>query len=197
MKANFKVANGKMTFEVVGEQAKDIWAQVAQIQELFEAEAACGLCGGTDLRYGHRVTAGSQYHYYELVCRKCHGVFQFGQMRASGEIFPKRKDKNKVALPNGGWRKWEDRGVDPDEGEYEPEPPAIPQQRQPAPQQAAPGRQQQPPPRPPAPPQQQQRQAPPAGQGQSARDLAYERDHDGPPIGEPPPARRGRGGDEW
>lgn len=184
MKANFKLKRGAMTFEVLGEQAKDIWAQVAQIQELFEAESCCGLCGSEELRYSHRITKNGGYHYYELICRECYGVFQFGQVKATLEIFPKRRDtKTKQPLPNGGWRKWEERGADPEEGNYAEAPPQqAPPSRAPAPQAT---RQ--------APPQQ-QGQRPPA-QAAPVAERTYEHE-EYPPMGDEPPPR-GRGGERW
>jgi hypothetical protein len=122
MKATLTVGDGALTFEVAGEKAKDIWAQVAQIQELFEAEIKCGLCACDELRYGHRVTKVGGFNYYELVCRACGGVFSFGQRRDTLDIFPKRRDADGKPLLNGGWRKWEDR--DTDDGDFEAPPPA-------------------------------------------------------------------------
>lgn len=199
MKANYKTQSGGLVFEVLGQQAKDIWAQIAQIQSLFEAEVECQLCKTRDLRYDHRITKNGGYNYYELVCRSCGGFFRFGQLKATLELFPRRKDEHGNWLPDGGWKpasvrfggaeeEWGGDEQSASEPVAQQQPP--PQQRQPPPQQRQPPPQQRPPQPPPQrqpPPQQQRHQAPPqqppqqAGSRQSARDLVYE---------DPPPPRR-------
>lgn len=196
MKANYKIKSGQLLFEVVGNQAKDIWQQVAQIQSLFEAESKCQLCEGTDLRYDYRVTKVGSYKYYELVCRNCGGFFRFGQLRETNEIYPKRKDAQGNYLPNGGWRPASARfgGSDDGEGDYgqgappdddfdapvdprQPPPPPAPAQRPPQ----QPQQQRQPPPtrqvHPSGAPAQgapQRQQHPTAGNRHNAQDLPYE-----------------------
>jgi hypothetical protein len=92
MEAQYRTKDGRLVFKIDGEQ-KEIFRQVAQIQEVFEEEA-CGVCG-TDLRYVVRVVEGNQFP--ELVCQnqKCRAKLAFGQNKKGGTIFPKRKRKDR------------------------------------------------------------------------------------------------------
>jgi hypothetical protein len=158
VKANYKIKNGQLLFEVVGNQAKDIWEQVAQIQSLFEAETECRLCGCTELRYDHRVTKNGGYHFYELVCRNCSAFFRFGQLRQNNEIYPRRKINN-VPIPNNGWLPASERfggSQEEGEGDYNQEGPPD-------------DFDQAPPPPPPPPRQAPAQQRPPAGQAPPQR----------------------------
>jgi hypothetical protein len=198
VKANFKIGNGRLTFEVQGEKAKDVWAQVAQIEELFCAETACGLCQSTDLRYGHRVAmkGTKPCHYYELVCRDCGAQFGFGQRQDTGELFPKRKHhETKAALPNGGWRKWGEQSTDPDEGDYydAPQAPQHVDRTQPPPQHVQPpAAQRQPAPQQTQPPPQQTQPAPAQRQPRPAGTMHTPADIPAEAWGDPPPPRRSR-----
>jgi hypothetical protein len=110
MKATYKTANGRLMFEVTGETAKEVFARVADLQEIFEADSRCGCCNGADLRLKHRVVAKGtkKFDYYELECgnSKCRARFAFGQLTEGGGLFPKRKDKEGNWLPNRGWGKY-------------------------------------------------------------------------------------------
>src|SRR5688572_21338136 len=98
MKAQLAISNLK--FELVADNAKDLFQQVAEIQEVFEAETECGLCHVEDIHYSYREVGA--YKYYELRCGACGAQFQFGQKIQGGQLFPKRT-KDKEPLPNGGW----------------------------------------------------------------------------------------------
>jgi hypothetical protein len=107
MKAHYRT--NKMTFEIVGDTPKAVFREVARIQEVFEAESACGLCNRTDLRFVVRTV--DKYEFYELHCG-CGARFSFGQNKEGGDLFPKRKDGT-TFLPNRGWAKWDgNRGDD-------------------------------------------------------------------------------------
>ena len=105
MKATFII--NQLTFELDAEGARELFQQVAQIQEIFEAETSCGCCQSDDIRYSYRVSG--DFQFYELACRKCAAQFRFGQKKGTLELFPKRKDESGNVLPNGGWSKWEPR----------------------------------------------------------------------------------------
>lgn len=113
MKAHYKTANGRLTFEVQGESAKELFSQVATLQEVFEAESVCGVCQGQDLRFQMREV--DDFKFYELVCRKpgCFARFSFGQAKKGGGLFPKRKDSDGNWLPNHGWEKYVKPGSKP------------------------------------------------------------------------------------
>lgn len=127
MKANLKSFNGRMTFEVQAETAKDLFWGLAKIQEIFDAESICGLCQSPNIALSAREVDDNKY--YSLRCRECYAEFRFGQKKAGADLFPKRKDDDGHYLPNGGWSK------------YEPK-----QQQQSAPASGQPSRQQQAPP---------------------------------------------------
>lgn len=102
MKVLYK-ANDKLTFELEGSGQKEIFKELAVIQEIF-AEEKCGLCSSTNLRFIVRNVEGNDY--YELRCVDCGAILAFGQHKKGGTLFPKRKDDNGIILPNKGWHKW-------------------------------------------------------------------------------------------
>ena len=107
MRAHYRTKTGQITIEVEGEKVRDIFAKIANVQEIFEAESHCGLCGSTNIRFQHRTV--EKYKYYEMACNepKCNSRFQFGQSREGGELFPKRRGESGSDLPNRGWSKWD------------------------------------------------------------------------------------------
>lgn len=102
MKVKYRI-NDKLEFELEGEGQKDIFKELALIQEIF-GEAKCGLCGSTNLRFVVRSVEGNDY--YELRCVDCGAVLAFGQHKKGGTLFPKKKDEEGHYLPNHGWHKW-------------------------------------------------------------------------------------------
>lgn len=112
MNANYKTAafGGRLTFQVQGETAKDIFRQLSQVQEVFDAEISCGCCGKVNVRLLARQV--DEYDFYELACLDCHARFAFGQSKKGGALFPKRKDEDGNYLPNRGWAKYEPKGKD-------------------------------------------------------------------------------------
>jgi hypothetical protein len=98
-------ANDKLQFEVEGAGQKEIFKEIALIQEIF-GEEKCGICGNSSIRYIVRNVEGNDY--YELRCNesKCGGILSFGQHKKGGTLFPKRKDDDNNYLPNRGWHKW-------------------------------------------------------------------------------------------
>ena len=131
MKAVAKGLGGRIAFEVTAETPKDLVAQIADIQEVFDAETACGICGSVNIRLSHRVV--ESYHFYELAC-PCGGQFAFGQKKQGGALFPKRHGEAGELLPNGGWKQYRGLpapGESPSAGvkqtakdlQYEPPPP--------------------------------------------------------------------------
>jgi hypothetical protein len=120
MKATYVTESGRLTFDCEAETAKDLFAQLGSIQEIFEAELKCGACGSVEIRYSYRVV--DEYQYYELACRSCQAQFKFGQKKKGGDLFPKRKDEDGHALQNGGWTKWQPEGQQPQGRTPEPAP---------------------------------------------------------------------------
>lgn len=98
MEAQLRMLNGKILVKVSGDTQAELFAEVASVQAIFDAESKCGMCGGTDLKCSHRQPQG--YDYYELVCcnHECGARFQFGQLKdPKGALFPKREEGQ------GGW----------------------------------------------------------------------------------------------
>lgn len=104
MKAHYRTANGRLTFEVQAETVKALFTEVAKIQEVFDAESTCGCCKSHDIRFQHRQV--EEFDYYELRCNSCSARFQFGQSKKGGALFPKRKAENGNYLDNRGWSKF-------------------------------------------------------------------------------------------
>ena len=102
MKLHYK-ASDKLTFEVEGSGQKEVFKELAIIQEIF-GEEKCGLCESTNLKFVVRSVEGNDY--YELRCSECGAVLSFGQHKKGGTLFPKRKDDDNKYLPNNGWYKW-------------------------------------------------------------------------------------------
>ena len=105
MEAQLKLASGKLIFKVNGETPKDLFKSIAALQEVFEAESACGCCQSDDIRFQARQV--DDYDFYEMVCRSCFARFQFGQAKKGGGLFPKRKDEDGNYLPNNGWARYQ------------------------------------------------------------------------------------------
>lgn len=106
MKARYTTENGRITFEVEGETTKAIFAQMASIQEVFDAEHTCGMCDSADIRLLARKV--DDYDFYELACQSpnCRARFEFGQAKKGGALFPKRKDEDGKWLNNRGWSRY-------------------------------------------------------------------------------------------
>lgn len=104
MKVFYK-ANEKLSFELEADGQKEIFKELATIQEIF-AEESCGLCSGRNIKFVVRSVDGNEY--YELRCgeTKCGAVLAFGQHKKGGTLFPKRKDEENNYLPNKGWHKY-------------------------------------------------------------------------------------------
>jgi hypothetical protein len=104
MKAHFRSKNGRLVVEVEGATIKDLFVQLANIQDIFEAEEECGLCGSNSIRMVTRENDGNKYH--ELRCLDCGAQFSFGQRKQGGDLFPRRKDKDGNWLSDRGWSKY-------------------------------------------------------------------------------------------
>ena len=79
MKVKYRVGD-KLEFELEGSGQKEIFKELAIIQEIF-AEEKCGLCGKNNLRFVVRTVDSNDY--YELRCNDCGAVLAFGQHKIS------------------------------------------------------------------------------------------------------------------
>lgn len=106
MKCHLTAAGGQLTFELSGETTKDLFEQISNVQEIFEAEKSCGCCNGEDLRFLARQV--EDFKFYEIACQnpQCRARFAFGQAKKGGNLFPKRKDEDGEWLANRGWAKF-------------------------------------------------------------------------------------------
>lgn len=102
MKVICKVSE-KLTFEMEGSKQKDIFEELASVQEVF-GEQCCGKCGDTNLRFQVREVDGNKF--YELKCNKCASILAFGAHKKGDTLFPKRKDADGKPIDNKGWTKW-------------------------------------------------------------------------------------------
>jgi hypothetical protein len=105
MKVNYK-ANNKLQFEIEAEGQKEVFKELASVQEIF-GEEQCGVCKGADLKFVVRNVESNDY--YEMRCgsQGCGATLAFGQHKKGGTLFPKRKDDQNNWLPNKGWHKWQ------------------------------------------------------------------------------------------
>jgi hypothetical protein len=111
MKCKYTSANGRLSFEVEADTQKAIFQKVADLQEVFEADEACGCCGSDHIRFRVRQSesraTGAKCDYYELHCHACGARLSFGQHQSGGTLFVKRKDGDGKPLPNRGWYIWQ------------------------------------------------------------------------------------------
>lgn len=109
MKAMYKSMNGRLVIESERSSIKDLFRDLAEIQEILDADQACGVCGGTNLRYRvrHHTKANKTFEYFELVCAadNCRAVLEFGQKQDMVGLFPRRKDEQGWR-PNRGWTRF-------------------------------------------------------------------------------------------
>ncbi len=111
MKVTYRTPGNKLAIEIDAATVKDLFAHVAEIQSVFEADSSCGVCGETSISYRVRENDGNKY--YEWVCRNhaCGAKLNFGQYKQGGGLFVKTWDSdNARPYPNRGWRIW--RGKD-------------------------------------------------------------------------------------
>ena len=76
MKLTYTTASKRITAEFEADTHRELFAQIAKFQEVFE-----------------------------LRCADCGAKLAFGSMKKGGGLFPKRKDGD-TWLPDNGWQKW-------------------------------------------------------------------------------------------
>src|SRR5579863_2661605 len=100
MEAHYRTRSGRLTIKVVGDEQKELFRQLAVVQDIFDGESECGLCHSPDIKFQVRAIDGNEY--FELVCTKCNAQFSFGQHKNGKTLFPKRRGPG-GPLPDGGW----------------------------------------------------------------------------------------------
>lgn len=109
---------GNYTFELEGQDIKEIWKQLSYIGELF-TDRKCGKCGSDNITPNHRVVEDNSY--FEMKCHDCSHALAFGQHKKGGTLFPKRKNKDDTWKQNRGWEKYN--RPEEDHEEAVPQPP--------------------------------------------------------------------------
>jgi hypothetical protein len=102
MKVSYNLRN--CTVEADGKDAKDVFSQIAAAVEVF-SQNQCQACSSTDVVPCVREVQGNTY--YEMRCTNCHATLGFGQRKADGALYPRRKDADGNFVDNYGWKKWE------------------------------------------------------------------------------------------
>jgi len=106
MKVRYATPDQRLAFEFEAQTDKQVFAQLARIQEVFE-ESACGCCGSHDVHHEVREFDGN--NYYKLVCAPCGATLDFGQNKVGDTLYPKRLHKDtRAALPHRGWYRYQE-----------------------------------------------------------------------------------------
>lgn len=99
MKAHYRVLGGRVTLELEGGTQKELFAAIAQAQEVFDADQACGMCEDQNLKFQVRNIEGNAF--YELACRGCGAKLEYGQHKDNRTLYPKRGEISR------GWKKFQ------------------------------------------------------------------------------------------
>ena len=104
MKVNYTSKNNRLNVEIESDSVKDTFKKLAEFQEVFD-EQNCGICKNDNIQFIVRTVDNNDY--YELKCRSCYAKLAFGQHRAGGSLFPKRKKADGTFDSiSKGWFKW-------------------------------------------------------------------------------------------
>lgn len=107
-----KVVKPGLSIEVDGDNNKDLFENLASLEEVF-GEQSCGKCKKGNFRHIVRVVDDNKF--YEIVCLSCGAKLSYGSHKKGGTLFPKRKDNEEGSvtgegnkyLPDKGWLKWD------------------------------------------------------------------------------------------
>lgn len=86
MKAHYRTRNGRIVFEVEGDTQKAVFRAIAELQQVFECDEACGCCGSAEIQLN--VGTVDDNDYYGFVCVKCGAELSLGQHKKGGTLFP-------------------------------------------------------------------------------------------------------------
>ena len=78
-----------LIFDIDAANLKETFRELAEIQEVFEADKVCGRCGHDAIQY--RVRTIDKNEFFELVCRECQSTLPLGQTKDGERLYPKRK----------------------------------------------------------------------------------------------------------
>ena len=115
-------SDGRVSFEVEGDNEADIFKNIARIHEVFD-HGVCGKCNNNHTKFVCRIDK-EENDWLEVVCQdpRCRAKIIFGRTKKGGQIYPKIKwdqlsekqqeqrsnekeyaDKHYGYLPNRGW----------------------------------------------------------------------------------------------
>lgn len=125
MKVKYETAQGvnRYTVDVEADSPKALFAKIAEFAETF-LPGNCGNCDSDDIVPRVREIDGNSY--YSFQCQKCGASLNFGQTKAGGKLFAKRKrEDGSFDSEKKGWGFYKPTNTDDgDEGEEEFRPPA-------------------------------------------------------------------------
>lgn len=99
MELTYRSRDGSMIFKLAGVSQKDLFREVAQVQDVFEADTSCGLCSCEVLRFAVRTVDANTF--YSLKCMACSAELQFGQHKNGQTLYAKRSGETR------GWSIWQ------------------------------------------------------------------------------------------
>lgn len=112
MRAQFKTREQGLVIQCEADTVKALVKQVAKAQEVLDADDTCGRCESPRIQF--RVRFVDPYEFIELHCLDCGAALSFGESaRSPGDLYPKRYDENRKALPNRGWKLWNQTAATP------------------------------------------------------------------------------------
>jgi len=103
MKVRYHV-NDQLSFELESADQKEIFAQLAAIQEIFQ-HTQCGKCKSNNVHFQVRKSKDGD-EFYEVACMDCKATFAYGITKKDKALFPKYKDAEGKWIPNNGWTIW-------------------------------------------------------------------------------------------
>lgn len=133
MEVKYRSACGRYEVLFEAKEQKDIFAQVANFQEVFEDDTSVNINGinvpVTDIRF--RVRTVDDNEFYEKVYvgsnKDLFGYkLEYGTAKKGGSLFPKRKDKDGTYYKNNGWHKWDGKASEGDAPKDEPKKSSAP-----------------------------------------------------------------------
>jgi len=110
MIARLTLLNRRLIVEASATDAKTLFRELGLMAEIFEADATCGACHSQEIRPSVRIIDG--FEYYALHCTICGAELSFGQRKDGSGLYPKRKTDDGAPLPDGGWRRYQQRAID-------------------------------------------------------------------------------------
>jgi hypothetical protein len=110
MTAKLTLLSGRLLVEASSTDVKTLFREVGLMAEIFEADDHCRSCGSESIRPACRTIDG--FEYFSLHCSACGAELSFGQRKDGTGLYPKRKTDDGTLLPDGGWKRYQQRAID-------------------------------------------------------------------------------------